>query len=145
MKKIEIHNIHASIRVVKARLVRLTELVMDQEDISEFSISVIFVDTKYIVELNRQFLNHDYSTDVLSFPLNESVSPLIGEIYVNLDKVEEQAEDYEVTFDNELQRIVIHGLLHLCGYTDDDESSKKRMTALEDSYLTLYQKIGQSL
>jgi rRNA maturation RNase YbeY len=117
---------------------------MEQEDIDEFMISLIFVNTNYIVELNRQFLNHDYSTDVLSFPLNESVSPLIGEIYVNLDKVEEQAEDYEVTFDNELQRIVIHGLLHLCGYRDDDESSKRRMTALEDSYLNLYQKCCQS-
>ncbi|MEE4311530.1 MAG: rRNA maturation RNase YbeY [candidate division KSB1 bacterium] len=144
MKKIEIHNIHASIRVVKTRLVRIAKIVMEQEDIDEFMISLIFVNTNYIVELNRQFLNHDYSTDVLSFPLNESVSPLIGEIYVNLDKVEEQAEDYEVTFDNELQRIVIHGLLHLCGYRDDDESSKRRMTALEDSYLNLYQKCCQS-
>lgn len=138
MQKIDVNNCHVSHKIVNKEITSLARFVLLGENISEYSIGIIFVDTSYIVKLNKEFLKKSYSTDVLSFSLSESDSPLSGEVYINLDKIVEQAKEYKVTYKAEMQRIVVHGLLHLCGHVDDTEIDRNKMTAKEDDYLNLF-------
>lgn len=84
--------------------------------------------------LNKKFLQHDYATDVISFPLNDG-REVSGEIYVGLDQARRQATKYGVSQKKEIHRLVIHGLLHLLGYGDDTPQKKNIMTLLEDYFL----------
>ena len=81
-----------------------------------------------------RYLNHDYATDVISFPL-ENGAVLEGEVYVNLDRARAQARVYGVSFSNEVARLVIHGTLHLVGYDDSTEKKAERMKAEEDYHV----------
>lgn len=88
--------------------------------------------------MNKQFLDHDYETDVLTFDLSKESSNYIeGEIYISIDRVEAQAAHYGVSIDDELDRVLIHGLLHLIGFDDIEASDKAAMTQAEDEALRL--------
>ncbi len=88
--------------------------------------------------MNKQFLAHDYETDVLTFDLSKEGSSYIeGEIYISIDRVEAQASHYGVSIDDELDRVLIHGLLHLIGFDDIEASDKAKMTQAEDEALRL--------
>lgn len=88
--------------------------------------------------MNKQFLDHDYETDVLTFDLSKEGSNYIeGEIYISIDRVEAQAAHYGVSIDDELDRVLIHGLLHLIGFNDIEASDKAAMTQAEDEALRL--------
>lgn len=88
--------------------------------------------------MNKQFLDHDYETDVLTFDLSKEGSNYIeGEIYISIDRVEAQAAHYGVSIDDELDRVLIHGLLHLIGFDDIEASDKAAMTQAEDEALRL--------
>ena len=88
--------------------------------------------------MNKQFLDHDYETDVLTFDLSKEDSNYIeGEIYISIDRVEAQAAHYGVSIDDELDRVLIHGLLHLIGFNDIEASDKAAMTQAEDEALRL--------
>ena len=91
--------------------------------------------------INRQFLRHDYVTDVISFPLGAGDEPgAQGEIYVNLDRARRQAHEYGVTFAGETRRLLIHGMLHLLGYKDGTANQKARMSRREDLILSRLQR-----
>ncbi len=87
--------------------------------------------------LNREFLSHDYETDVLSFPMNDEPDPSVvdGEVYVDLDTAHERCSEFGTTFKAETYRYVVHGLLHLLGYEDESPALKKEMRKKEDLYL----------
>ena len=119
------------------KIVYLCENVLNGEDVSNYNISVIFVDDKYIVDLNKRFFNKDRTTDVISFNLSEKGVEIEGEIYINIDIINGQAEYYSVSFEEEMKRLVIHGLLHLVGYKDDRKNKMKEMEKKEDYYLTI--------
>ncbi len=96
------------------------------------SIGVIFVDDSYMTGLNRKFRNKDGTTDVLTFSLrDEFQKERLGEIYVSVDKAREQAKEYADTVEGEIKRLVIHGLLHLAGYTHSQMKTK------QEKYLNL--------
>jgi rRNA maturation RNase YbeY len=95
---------------------------------------VVFVDSHYCTSINRRYLNHNYSTDVLAFVL-EKAPMLEGEIYVNLDRAKEQASEYRVSFANEVARLVIHGTLHLIGYDDRTATAHKKMKTIENKHV----------
>jgi rRNA maturation RNase YbeY len=86
--------------------------------------------------MNREFLKHDYVTDVIAFPLGED-GGVEGEIYINLDAARKQAREYGVTYTQESRRLLIHGALHLLGYDDTTIRRKKKMSEREDMYLEL--------
>jgi len=89
------------------------------------------------LKLNNEYLQHDYYTDVITFSLNEDDTKEIdGEIYICVDVAEEQAKEYKVSLSNELSRLAIHGLLHLCGYGDKTDEEQKLMRSLENKYLS---------
>lgn len=100
------------------------------------TLDYIFVDDQEILRLNNQALQHDYYTDILTFPI--SYKPIQGEIYISIDRIKEQAIQYQINVNQELRRIMVHGLLHLCGYDDQTSSLKRKMTAKEDYYLAGY-------
>ena len=100
------------------------------------TINYIFCSDDYLLELNKQYLDHDYYTDILSFPLNED--PVEGDIFISLDRVKDNAGHYNVAFDRELNRVIVHGLLHFLGYDDHTENDSKIMRRKEDQYLALY-------
>ena len=113
-------------------------MILADEKYTQGEIGIVFVDHDYIIDLNKKYLNKDDTTDVLSFPLTEpGSSDISGEIYINLDRIAEQVVEYKVSFNEELYRIIIHGLLHLVGYTDYQLAEKKKMTIKEDHYLTI--------
>ncbi len=101
-------------------------------------LSIVFCRDQELLELNRIFLGHDDFTDILSFDLGKKEQGVRAEIYISLDRVRENAEKFRKSFDNELHRVIFHGLLHLCGYQDKTPSQKKTIRRKEDQYLRLY-------
>lgn len=136
--KIHIEALHRASRLQKRLLKRAAELVLTTEQIHHAEITIILVDDEYISKLNKDFLHHDATTDVISFSFHEnSGDDFEGEVYANVDQIERQSREYEVTFADELFRIVIHGVLHLVGYDDQTRADKEKMTIKEDYYLAL--------
>jgi probable rRNA maturation factor len=101
-------------------------------------LTIVFCDDDYLLSLNRQFLNHDFYTDILSFPLSGVNQPLIAEIYISVDRVRENARAVGSTIREELLRVIFHGVLHFCGYKDKSGTDKTKMRKMEDKYLKSY-------
>ncbi|MDR3093396.1 MAG: rRNA maturation RNase YbeY [Bacteroidales bacterium] len=102
------------------------------------TLSYVFVSDAQILQLNRQFLNHHYYTDIITFDETAAESDTIsGEMYISIDTVLTNAEIYQTTFDNELFRVIVHGVLHLCGYNDRTEQEQALMRKMEDNSLQL--------
>jgi len=115
----------------------VNEIIKSEEKIPG-DISFIITSDDYIRNLNNQFLNHDYFTDVISF--NYSIkNKVAGEIYISEDTVRRNSIDYNVAFDNEMLRVMIHGVLHLVGYDDKTDTEKQVMTRLEDTWMNVLQ------
>lgn len=104
------------------------------------NINYIFCSDERELEVNRQFLGHDYYTDVITFDYS-TPSTLNGDIFISLDTVRSNAEMVETSFDHELLRIIIHGVLHLTGQGDKTPETKAQMTAKEESALAKWQQI----
>ena len=99
-------------------------------------ITFIFCSDKYLLAINKQFLKHDTLTDIITFNYTEGKT-VSGEVYISTDRVKDNAKLFCVSFKNELHRVMIHGVLHLCGHKDKISSAKKEMTGKEDYYLSL--------
>lgn len=101
------------------------------------SIQYVFCNNNFMLELNKSALNHNYYTDIITFDLSEQ-GKLMAEIYISIDMVKENASNYNVSFKNELHRVIFHGILHLCGIKDKTVKDAKLMRQLEDECLTEY-------
>ena len=101
------------------------------------SLGYVFCSDDFLLEINQQFLDHDTLTDIVTFDYTEGTI-LNGEIYISTDRVADNAKDFNVDFDTELRRVIIHGLLHMCGYGDKTEDEKAHMRKKEDEYLSLW-------
>ena len=112
------------------------EYVLDEEDRDLGEVSYIFCDDDYLYDINVKYLNHNTLTDIISFDysLGKVVS---GDIYISVERVQENARDRDIVFMDELHRVMVHGLLHYIGYRDKTESEKKAMRKKEDYYLSL--------
>ncbi len=113
--------------------------IFKKEKRSLEKVNVIFCTDKYLLGLNRTFLQHDYYTDILSFVLSEAIKPLAGEIYISVERVRENARSLGSTFTKELLRVIFHGVLHFCGYRDKSASDIRLMRKKEEQYLGAYQ------
>jgi len=105
------------------------------------SLSYIFCSDDFLLDINRNFLNHDYYTDIITFNLASKGQPVEGEVYISLDRVRENAGLFETSFAKELHRVIIHGALHLSGYGDASASEKRLMRQKEDEYLAKLMKL----
>ena len=100
-------------------------------------INYIFCDDEYLLKINKEYLNHDYYTDIITF--DNSVSSLImSDIYISVERVKENASHYVVDFMDELRRVMIHGVLHLCGYKDKTTEEQELMTVKENEKLLMF-------
>lgn len=102
------------------------------------SLNYIFCSDAYLLSVNRQFLQHDFYTDILTFDLSDQGQPTNAEIYISVDRVRDNASNYDSSFKQELHRVIFHGALHLCGYKDKSPSQSKMIRKMEDEYLHLY-------
>jgi rRNA maturation RNase YbeY len=116
---------------IKSWLTRIARSEKKKIDRLEY----IFTSDEELKAINIRSLDHDYYTDILTFPY--SYIPIEGEIYISIDRIKDHAAKYKVRFDQELHRVMAHGLLHLCGYNDQTQVDKLGMTRLEDKYLCL--------
>lgn len=94
-----------------------------------------FVSETTQININKEFLHHDYNTDIITFNLSEDTNELIGDIYINPSIVQMNAKDYNVSYFNEMNRVLIHGFFHLLGYLDKTEEEETQMRLLENKYL----------
>lgn len=112
------------------------ENVVDKLFNKNADVSYIFCSDDYLLDLNKKQLNHDYYTDIITFDLRETdEDDLLCEMYISLDRVLENAEEYNCTFAEELKRVMVHGLLHLSGLNDVTESEKKIMREAENKLI----------
>lgn len=103
------------------------------------SLSFIFCSDSFVHNMNKKFLNHNELTDILTFDLSEVPgTELFGEIYISIDRVKENAMKFNVTFNQELKRVIIHGVLHLIGYDDKSPAKAQKMREKEDACLSLW-------
>lgn len=100
------------------------------------AINFIFCSDEYLLKINQDYLNHDYFTDVITFDYTEE-KVISGDIFISIDRVNENAKENGVSFENELHRVIIHGVLHLMGYKDSSPAEKEEIRAKEDFYLAL--------
>ena len=109
-------------------------LVIKSEGFKEGDINYIFCDDDYLYKLNVEFLNHDALTDIISFDYKVG-KELHGDIFISVDRVNENAEEFNVKFEDELSRVMVHGILHFCNYRDKTKEDKKLMREKENFYL----------
>ena len=123
---------HYDKQLIKSHL----PLIFLEEGIDFMEVSYIFCSDEYLLSLNMEFLEHDTLTDILTFTMSDINLPIVSEIYISIERVQENANNLNINFSDELNRVMIHGILHLCGYSDHTPDLKKEMTAKEDYYLT---------
>lgn len=118
---------------------RILAKILEDENAISADISLVILNNERIHDLNRQFLEHDYPTDVLSFPLGDgdsgSEKAIEGEIVVSAEMAKERSEEFHWTAQNELLLYIVHGMLHLCGYDDKSDEKRQRMRIREAEVL----------
>ncbi|PTM02488.1 MAG: rRNA maturation RNase YbeY [Bacteroidetes bacterium] len=107
---------------------------ISEENCREGDVNYIFCSDDYLLKLNVDFLNHDTLTDIISFDYSVG-KELHGDIYISVDRVKDNASDFKVLFKDEIERVMIHGVLHYCGYKDKSEADEILMRSKEDYYL----------
>ncbi len=135
MSKISIATPQEAVAIDRGRMREVARAVLEGEGRNDFEISLAFVDNPTIHRLNKQFLDHDEPTDVLSFPLSDpSAKKLAGELVLGVEVAQERANELGHPVDAELALYVIHGLLHLCGHDDKSSAAAQVMRASERHY-----------
>ena len=121
----------------KTKLInQLIENLLFKHDILDAKISIILSNKILLNKLKKDYFNLNHFTDVIAFNLEQEGNPLDGEIYISIDDVLENSEQYKVTFNDEFKRVIIHGLLHLLGFKDETNKQKNEMTQLENINMT---------
>jgi len=106
------------------------------EDFKLKELNYIFCSDAYLLQINQQYLDHDTYTDIVTFDNSEVDGIIVGDIFISVERIRENAQKFEQTEIDELHRVIIHGALHLAGYTDKTADDKKKMTQKEDFYLS---------
>ncbi|NII24502.1 rRNA maturation RNase YbeY [Pseudoflavitalea sp. X16] len=114
--------------------------IFKREKVPLTSLTYIFCSDDYLLDINRQYLNHDYYTDIITFDLSEGEGGTVGEIYISIDRVRDNARQFNTSLSEELHRVIFHGALHLCGYKDKTAQEEKLMRTKEAEYLAKWNK-----
>ncbi len=123
--------------VNKTSLKNMVERIFIAESKACESVDYIFCSDEYLLEINKSMLNHDYYTDIITFPLHEKGESVIAEIYISVDRVKDNAIANNATYGQELARVVAHGALHLCGYKDKSKRDIALMREKEACYISI--------
>ena len=114
----------------------LTKIIFSSENRKYSSINFIITSDEYLSGLKKKYFNQNVYTDVMTFNLEDSDSPIEGEIYISMDRIVSNAKIYNNSMEEEVKRIMIHGILHLIGYDDNTKQKKGNMTKLENKYIS---------
>lgn len=136
--KVKFHFLYAFNLTHRLKLKSFISGLMAKEKKSFNSIDYIFCSDEYLSGINREYLQHDDLTDIITFDLSEPGKQIRGEVYISVERVRDNAAFFNSTFTAELHRVMFHGALHLCGYKDKHPVQKKEMREKEDFYLRRY-------
>jgi rRNA maturation RNase YbeY len=133
---IKFNNIDVSYKIKNILLTKkwIQEAIKEEEKIFDY-IFINLCSDQYLLDMNIKSLNHDSYTDIITFQLNDLADPIEGDIYISIDRIKENAKLLGLNIDAELKRVLIHGVLHLCGYKDKNKKDKLLMTKKENYYL----------
>jgi len=136
---IDVGHQHPARRFPRKETLRVVQVVRRNEHGPRWHLSVVFTNDRFMRRINRTFLGHDVVTDVIAFPLRDTMK-VDAEVYVNLDQASRQAKEEGVQVLEEVRRLLIHGTLHVLGYRDSTRAQRQQMRKLEDRYLALLRK-----
>lgn len=122
----------------RRRLKQFLAALFKKEGCKLAELNYIFCSDRYLLAINRQYLGHDFYTDIITFDLSEKGQAINAEVYISVDRVQENARKYDTSLKKELHRVLFHGALHLCGYKDKTASERQEMREMEEKYLTLW-------
>lgn len=122
----------------RTSLKKFIEEIFKKEGRGLESLNYVFCSDKRLLEINKQYLRHDFYTDIITFELSAPKQPVQGEIYISVDRVKENAQKLGQPIAKELKRVIFHGALHLCGYKDKSAREEAVMREREDFYLNQY-------
>ena len=142
MNEVSIFYDHPTPPIIENNLKSLCREVLISEGFEKYSLSIIFIDDEKLKKMKKKYFNQDLYTDVIAFNLSDDKSKLDGEIYISFDAIKINSELYKTNINNELQRIVVHGILHLMGYEDNTKDKKEEMTKTEDFFLLNFQQFN---
>ncbi len=134
----------ADSKVALANRVALKSFIekrVKKEGYSIETLTYVFCSDKYLLKMNKDFLSHNYYTDIISFDLSETPGNLIGEVYISVDRVKDNAKTHGTSLKEELHRVIFHGALHFCGYKDKKPADTIKMRQMEDRWLAAYMKL----
>lgn len=123
-------------RGIKTQLRQYIQTLVKTENKRVGEVNYIFCDDDYLLEINKQYLNHDYETDVITFDYSD-FPKVAGDVFISVDMVRRNAEKFAPSFEHEMYRVIFHGVLHLCGYKDKLPDEEQLMRAKENYYLEL--------
>ena len=118
----------------KKELRNYLQAIFKKEKIKLDTVNIIFCSDWYLLKLNQKYLNHNYYTDTITFQLSDSLDPIFGEAYLSIDRIKSNAQKLQVSYQNELIRVIIHSCLHLCGYSDKSKKKKIEMENRQEYY-----------
>jgi len=116
---------------------RWLKSVIEAEGFEFSEINYIFCNDEYLHSINVEYLDHDTLTDIITFDNSEEDELIEGDIFVSIERIIDNTKDFNTTFEQEFKRVIVHGVLHLCGYYDKTDEDEKQMRAKEDYYLRL--------
>jgi rRNA maturation RNase YbeY len=117
---------------------RWLKKVAETEGFKVNNLNYIFCTDEYLHKINVEYLAHDTYTDIITFDNSEDEDTIEGDIFVSIERVKENAQELSNSFDEEFKRVLVHGLLHLCGYHDHTDEEEAEMRALESKYLLIF-------
>ena len=112
--------------------------IADKEGFTIGQLNYIFCSDEYLHKINLEYLNHDTYTDIITFDNSEDEATIEGDIFVSIDRIRENSEILNTIFEEEVKRVIVHGLLHLCGYDDHSTEDKVEMRRLESEYISAF-------
>jgi probable rRNA maturation factor len=118
-------------------LEKIIKLLNQEGFPKDLYVHYIFLNDDELLEINKEYLQHDFYTDIITFPIEETDESLEADIFISMDRVQDNAKEYGVEFSNELLRVVLHGMLHLCSYQDKTAEEEKLMREKEQFYMDL--------
>ncbi len=131
-------NYETSFKLVrKSDYSKWLSLVIQSEGKKEGDINYIFCDDDFLIEINQQYLNHNTLTDIISFDYSVG-NELHGDVFISVQRVRENAIEFDVAFEEELKRVMVHGVLHYCGYKDKSAKDEKEMRLKEDEKIKMF-------
>ena len=133
------------IKINKRSLHRIVVSLCNELDLKISSLEINFVSTEAMLKLNKKYLNHNYNTDIITFDYSNERNNLDGEIFISINDAAENSKKYHVTLNNEILRLVTHGILHMTCYDDVTLAKRKRMKKVEDTLVHKLQKLSKGL